>query len=149
MVSDEIAEAVFQGGYFAHGFTYSGHPTSAAAALANLEFIEAHGLVERVRDDVGPYFQKKLRAFSDHPAVGEIRGEMLIGAIELLPRGGKAAITPTTSLGIPAASHIRKEGTIVRGIRNLIAVAPPLIITNDEIDELFGSIERGLEKLWD
>jgi putrescine aminotransferase len=149
MVSDEIAEAVFHGGYFAHGFTYSGHPTCAAAALANLEFIEAHGLVERVRDDVGPYFQKKLRAFSDHPAVGEIRSEMLIGAIELLPKGGKAAITPTTSLGIPAASHIRKEGTIVRGIRNLIAVAPPLIITHNEIDELFGSIERGLEKLWD
>lgn len=149
MVSDEIAETVFKGGYFAHGFTYSGHPTSAAAALANLETIENLGLVERVRDDVGPYFQKKLHAFAEHPAVGEIRGHMLIGAIELLPKGGRQAITPTTSLGIPAAAHIRNEGSIVRGIRNLIAVAPPLIITHAEIDELFASIERGLEKLWE
>ena len=149
MVSDEIAETVFKGGYFAHGFTYSGHPTSAAAALANLETIENLGLIERVRDDVGPYFQKKLHAFADHPAVGEIRGHMLIGAIELLPKGGREAITPATSLGIPAAAHIRKEGSIVRGIRNLIAVAPPLIITHAEIDELFASIERGLEKLWE
>jgi putrescine aminotransferase len=149
MVSDEIAETVFKGGYFAHGFTYSGHPTSAAAALANLETIENLGLIERVRDDVGPYFQKKLHAFADHPAVGEIRGHMLIGAIELLPKGGREAITPATSLGIPAAAHIRNEGSIVRGIRNLIAVAPPLIITHAEIDELFASIERGLEKLWE
>jgi putrescine aminotransferase len=149
MVSDEIAETVFKGGYFAHGFTYSGHPTSAAAALANLETIENLGLIERVRDDVGPYFQKKLHAFASHPAVGEIRGHMLIGAIELLPKGGREAITPATSLGIPAAAHIRNEGSIVRGIRNLIAVAPPLIITHTEIDELFASIERGLEKLWE
>jgi adenosylmethionine-8-amino-7-oxononanoate aminotransferase len=149
MVSDEIAETVFKGGYFAHGFTYSGHPTSAAAALANLETIENLGLIERVRDDVGPYFQKKLQAYADHPAVGEIRGHMLIGAIELLPKGGREAITSATSLGIPAAAHIRNEGSIVRGIRNLIAVAPPLIITRAEIDELFASIERGLEKLWD
>jgi len=149
MVSDEIAETVFKGGYFAHGFTYSGHPTSAAAALANLETIENLGLIERVRDDVGPYFQKKLHAYADHPAAGEIRAHMLIGAIELLPKGGREAITPATSLGIPAAAHIRNEGSIVRGIRNLIAVAPPLIITHAEIDELFASIERGLEKLWE
>ncbi|MEI8292969.1 MAG: aminotransferase [bacterium] len=148
MVSDEIAETLFQGGYFAHGFTYSGHPTSAAAALANLETIESLGLIERVRDDVGPYFQKRLHALTDHPAVGEARGEMLIGALELLPRGGREAMTPATSLGIPAAALIRNEGSIVRGIRNLIAVAPPLIITRCEIDELFGSIERGLEQLW-
>jgi adenosylmethionine-8-amino-7-oxononanoate aminotransferase len=74
---------------------------------------------------------------------------MLIGALELLPKGGAEAITPATSLGIPAAALIRKEGSIVRGIRNLIAVAPPLIITHEEIDELFASIERGLERLWD
>lgn len=149
MVSDEIAETVLKGGYFAHGFTYSGHPTSAAAALANLETIENLGLIERVRDDVGPYFEKKLHAFAAHPAVSEIRGHMLIGAIELLPKGGREAITPATSIGIPAAAHIRHEGSIVRGIRNLIAVAPPLIITHAEVDELFASIERGLEKLWE
>jgi putrescine aminotransferase len=67
MVSDEIAETVFQGGYFAHGFTYSGHPTSAAAALANLETIEKLGLIDRVREDVGPYFQKNSTPSQDTP----------------------------------------------------------------------------------
>ena len=149
MVSEEIAESVFKGGYFGHGFTYSGHPTSAAAALANLETIENLGLIERVRNDVGPYFQQKLRAMANHPAVGEIRGEMLIGAMDLVPRGGRSALTPASALGLPAANLIRKEGAIVRGIRNLIAIAPPLIITREEIDHLFACISRGLDHLWD
>jgi putrescine aminotransferase len=149
MVSDEIAETIHEGGYFAHGYTYSGHPTSAAAALANLETIEKLGLVERVRDDVGPYFQEKLKELSAHPAVGEMRGTMLIGALELVPRGGRAAITNPNTLGLKAAALIRQEGVIVRGIRDLIAVAPPLIITREEIDHLFACMRRGLDRLWD
>ena len=104
MVSDEIADAIEHGGYFAHGFTYSGHPTTAAAALANLDVIEKENLVAHVRDDAGPYFQEKLQSFAGHPAVGEVRGYQMIGAIELLPRDGKAALTPTTMLGIKAAA---------------------------------------------
>ncbi len=149
MLSDEIADTLSGGGYFAHGFTYSGHPSCAAAALANLQTIESLGLVESVRDNVGPYFQEKLHAFADHPAVGEIRGVGLIGAIELLPKGGRAALVPGTNLGIRAANLIREEGSIVRGIRDLIALAPPLIITKPEIDQLFDSISRGLDHLWD
>ena len=148
MVADEVAEALVHGGYLAHGFTYSGHPVPCAVALANLDLIEREGLIPRVRDDVGPYFQEKLRAFAGHPAVGEVRGCQLIGAMELLPRGGRAALTPTTLLGIHAAKLIRSEGVIVRGIRDLIAVAPPLTITREEIDTLFAAIARGLERLW-
>ena len=95
MVSDEIADVLLHHGYFAHGFTYSGHPTTCAAALANLDIIENDGLIPRVRTNLGPYFQEKLRAFAGHPAVGEVRGTGLIGALELVPRGGKAALTPT------------------------------------------------------
>ena len=149
MMSDEITETLFKGGYFAHGFTYSGHPSCAAAALANLETIEKLGLVEQVANDTGPYFQEKLRVISEHPAVSEIRGFGLIGAMEVVPRGGRAALTPTTFLGIKASNIIREEGTIVRGIRDLIAVAPPLIITRAEIDEMFDSITRGLDRLWE
>jgi putrescine aminotransferase len=149
MVSDDIAETLFGGGYFAHGYTYSGHPTSAAAALANLETIESLDLITRVREEVGPYFQEKLHSFREHPAVSEIRGLGLIGAMELIPRGGRAALTPASVLGVKASALIRNEGTIVRGIRDLIAMAPPLIITKDEIDQLFNSIHRGLDKLWD
>lgn len=149
MMSDEIAEAMLTGGYFAHGFTYSGHPTCAAAALANLEVIENLKLIPRVKDDIGPYFQGKLQEMAAHPAVSEARGTGLIGALELVPRGGREALTPTTMLGLKAWSLIREEGVMVRGIRDLIALAPPLIITHAEVDELFGGIRRGLDKLWD
>lgn len=148
MISDEISEALISGGYFAHGFTYSGHPVTTAAALANLDVVERTHLVERTRDDVGPYFQQQLHAMASHPAVSEARGEGLIGALELVPREGREALTPTTMLGIRASALIREEGAMVRGIRDLIAMAPPLIITHAEIDELFAAIRRGLDRLW-
>ncbi len=149
MLSDELAEAMAGGGYFAHGFTYSGHPVCAAAALANLHVIEQLGLVERVRDDIGPYFQEKLRAMAAHPAVAEARGVGLIGALELVPRGGREALTAASALGLKAWSLIREEGVMVRGIRDLIAMAPPLIIARAEVDELFDGVRRGLDRLWD
>ncbi|MEA3212086.1 MAG: putrescine---pyruvate transaminase [Chthoniobacter sp.] len=149
MVSDEIADTLLHSGYFAHGFTYSGHPTSCAASLANLDLLERDGLITRVRADVGPYLQQKLRAFSGHPAVGDIRGCNLIGALELVPRGGKAALTATAMLGVKAAALAREEGVIVRGIRDIVAVAPPLTITRAEIDELFAAVSRALDRLWD
>lgn len=147
MVSDEIAAAISNTGYFAHGFTYSGHPTTAAAALANLDLLEKDRLIPRVRDETGSYFQRKLREFGSHPAVGEVRGCGLIGALELLPRGGKAALTPTNPLGAKAARIAREEGVIVRGIRDLIALSPPLIITTDEIDYLMAAVGRTLDRL--
>ena len=149
MVSDEIARDVIKGGYFAHGFTYSSHPTTAAAAMANLDLLESGNLVSRVRDDVGPYFQQKLAEFAGHPAVGEVRGYGLIGALELLPRAGKAALTPTSFLGAKAAGIAREEGVIVRGIRDLIAMSPPLIVTRAEVDLLFAAVGRTLERLWE
>ncbi len=149
VVRDELAQQLIGGGYLAHGFTYSGHPVSCAAALANLAVIERDGLVERTRDHLGPYFQARLRSLSGHPAVGEVRGLGLIGALELIPRNGKRALTPQTMLGLRGARLAREEGVIVRGIRDLIALAPPLIIKPTEIDMLFDGVHRALDRLWD
>jgi len=97
---------------------------------------------------VGPYFQEKLRSFREHPAVGEIRGVGLIGALELIPREGKGALTPVSLLGVKAAALAREEGIIVRGIRDIVAVSPPLTITHAEIDELFEGVGKALDRLW-
>jgi putrescine---pyruvate transaminase len=148
MLSDEIAEAMLSGGYFAHGFTYSGHPACAAAALANLNEIEGLGLIPHVEKDLAPYFQAKVAEMRSHPAVAEVRGYGLIAGLELIPREGRDALTPTSMLGLKAWSLIREEGAMVRGIRDLIALAPPLIISHTEIDELFDCIRRGLDRLW-
>jgi putrescine---pyruvate transaminase len=148
MVADEIADILIEAGYLAHGFTYSGHPVSCAAALANIDIIENDQLVPRTANDLGPYFQKKLREFSSHPTVAEVRGEQLIGALELVPKGGKAALTPTSFLGVRAAKFVREEGVIVRGIRDLIAIAPPLTVTHEEVDIVFEAVRKGLDRLW-
>ncbi len=146
VVRDEIAEVLMHAGYLAHGFTYSGHPTTCAAALANIAVIERDRLVERVRDDVGPYFQRKLQSYASHPLVGEARGHGLIGALELLPPDrDKSRLTG--ALGAKAAKIAREEGVIIRGIRDLIAMSPPLIITHTEIDELFAGVERTLARM--
>jgi putrescine aminotransferase len=148
MVSDEIARDLIESGYFAHGFTYSSHPTPAAAALANLDVLEKGNLIARVHDEVGPYVQQELNEFAGHPAVGEVRGFGLIGALDLLPRGGKAALSPANPLGAKAAAIAREEGVIVRGIRDLIAMSPPFTITRGEIDHLFAAVGRTLERVW-
>ena len=148
MVSDEMVEVLNTGGYLAHGYTYSGHPTPCAAALANLQIIEDENLIVRTRDDTGPYFQAKLKELIGHPAVGEVRGCGLIGAVELLPPGGRAELAKTPNLlGAKAARIAREQGVIVRGIRDLIAMSPPLTTTHEEIDELFTAVRRTLGQI--
>lgn len=146
VVRDEIADVLIHGGYLAHGFTYSGHPTTCAAGLANIAVIERDHLVEHVRDDVGPYFQQKLQSYAGHPLVGDVRGHGLIGALELLPPDRDKSKLNNT-LGAKAAGLARAEGVIVRGIRDLIAMSPPLIITRPQIDELFAGVDRMFAKL--
>jgi adenosylmethionine-8-amino-7-oxononanoate aminotransferase len=83
-----------------------------------------------------------------HPAVGEVRGNNLIGAIELLPRGGRAELAKNpNTLGVKAANIARKHGVIVRGIRDLIAMSPPLIVTTAELDQLFAAVGKTLDEL--
>ena len=148
LVSDEITAALEGGGTLAHGFTYTGHPVPCAAALANLDILERERLVERVRDDVGPRFQAALRRFADHPAVAEVRGVQLIGALELRrPSRGPRADAPPNTLGLAAHELAREEGVIVRGIRDLVALAPPFVVTHDELDRMFASLTRALDRL--
>lgn len=141
ILSDKVAGVLQAGGYFAHGHTYTGHPACAAAALANLRVIERDGLVGRTRDETGPFLQKALGTLADHPAVAEVRGQALIGAVELVPRKG------VPGLGVKAADLIRENGVIVRGIRDLVAIAPPLIVSAEEIEEIVSAIRAGLDRL--
>ncbi|MEM6675040.1 MAG: aminotransferase [Planctomycetota bacterium] len=142
-VRDCIAEAMHEAGYLAHGFTYSGHPATCAAALANLGVLERDGVIPRVADDVGPYFEAKLAEFDGHPAVGETRGFRLLGAIEIVDPHGRVE----GPLGPWCSDRVRAAGVVVRGIRNLIALSPPLIITREEIDELFAAVRGVLDEL--
>jgi putrescine aminotransferase len=149
LVSDEIAETLAGGGYLAHGFTYTGHPVSCAAGLANLDILEREKLIERVRDDVGPRFLAALNELASHPAVAEVRGFGLIGALELRrPKQGPFAATAPNMLGPAVHNLAREEGVIVRGIRDLVAMSPPFVVTHGELDRMFALLTRALDRMW-
>ena len=144
-VRDEIADVVIEGGFFSHINTYAGHPTAAAAAIANLSILESENLVPRTRDTIGPYLQRRLREFVDHPLVGEVRGLGLIAAMELLP--SQEQERDSVALGPLAASIYREEGVIIRAVGNTLAFCPPLIITESEVDLLIEATHQVLTRL--
>jgi putrescine---pyruvate transaminase len=145
-ISGDIAKTLNEGGYYANGHTYSGHPVACAAALANIELMEKTKIVKYVAEDIGPYFSAKLLSFAKHPAVGEARCCNLMGALELLDHGKKVT-DPYFGLGPKAAALIRKNGVIVRGLSNLVAISPALVATHADVDALFDGVKKGLDQL--
>jgi 4-aminobutyrate---pyruvate transaminase len=135
-------------GTFGHGFTYSGHPVSAAVALETLKIYEERDILAQVRR-VAPAFQRELRRFADHPLVGEARGVGLVGALELVKdKRTKEPFTPQQGVGIQLAKLCQDEGLITRAIADSIAFCPPLIITEAEIEEMFRRFAKGLDATW-
>jgi putrescine---pyruvate transaminase len=133
---------------FAHGFTYSGHPTAAAVALKNLEIMQRERLVERVATDVGPYFAKALARLDAHELVGEVRSLGLIAGLEIVSRkgtnerfGGKEG-----TAGPIVRDLCIENGLMVRAVRDTLVMCPPLVITHAEIDEMVDLLGRSLDQ---
>lgn len=152
LISEKIWEVLREGsakyGPFAHGYTYSGHPVAAAAALANLDIIEGEGLVERAAD-VGLYMQRRLRdAFSDHPLVGEVRGVGLLAGIELVEdKATKRSFDPSVAAARRLHELLMDEGLICRPILNTLAFSPPLIVGKEDVDSMVEMFDRALARL--
>jgi putrescine aminotransferase len=131
---------------FAHGYTYSGHPTCAAVALRNIEIIEREALVTRVAQDIGPHFQRALARLRAQPLVGEVRSLGLIGAVEIVRQPGtnlRFADKEGTA-GPVVRDRCIANGLMVRAVRDTIVICPPLIISHAEIDRLVEILARSL-----
>jgi len=154
LVGERVAKVLIeQGGEFAHGYTYSGHPVACAVALANLKLIEDEGLVQRVHDDTGPYLASQFDALRSHPLVGEAETCGLMGAIRLVRRkaqGGQAAETFASdkSVGMLCRGHCFGNGLIMRAVGDRMIIAPPLVLTRAQVDELIGLIKTCLDLTW-
>lgn len=150
MMSERIYAALAEGsrrhGIFATGFTYSGHPVPAAVALATLKIYDSDRIGEHVQA-VAPCFQRRLHALAGHPLVGEARGIGLIGAVELVrDKRTRQNFDPTLKLGAWAANKALEHGLIVRALANdTIALCPPLIIDQAQVDEMFDRLGRALD----
>jgi 4-aminobutyrate---pyruvate transaminase len=142
---EPMVEASGQVGMFGHGFTYSGHPVSAAVALRTLEIYEERKLYEHVRK-VSPQFQKALTALADHPLVGDARGIGLLGGCELVQdKKSKAAFDSKRAVGAQCMALCQERGLIVRAIGDVIVMCPPFVVTAAQIDEIFDLLRRGLD----
>ena len=148
-----IPEAVYEAmldesrkiGTFGHGYTYTGHPVGAAVALKVLEIYERDNIVGHVQSLV-PTFEGRLAKLRDHPLVGETRGRGMIGAIELVAdKATKRAFDPKAMVGAKANGFCQAHGAVLRNLVDAVALCPPLIITEDELNELFDRVERAID----
>ncbi|BEP38104.1 aspartate aminotransferase family protein [Variovorax sp. V59] len=148
MVNEKVHAAVAANsgkiGTFGHGFTYSGHPVACAIALETLKVYEDENIVAHVQSLV-PQFQKGLQAHAGRRYVGEVRGVGLIGAIELYADPAKRTpFDPAQKAGTRLAELALAQGLIVRAMGDSIAFCPPLIITAEQIDDMFARFGRAM-----
>ena len=139
LVSDRVADVlVDKAGEFAHGYTYSGHPAACAVAIANIRLIQREKLVERIRDDIGPYLQAKWATLADHPLVGEARMVGLMGAFELVSsKETMERFDEKQGAGAVFRDNAIASGVCLRATGDTIICAPPFTLTHAEADELF------------
>ena len=151
-ISDKMADVFHTvGGEFYHGYTYSGHPATCAAAIANLKIMHREKLVERVADDIGPYLQKRWAKLAEHPLVGEARMKGLMGALELVPdkENLDKRFEPEGQVGSMARDHSFKNGLVMRAVRDRLIICPPLTISHEEADELIVLATKTLDNTLD
>jgi putrescine aminotransferase len=150
LVSDRVADVLINDvGDFNHGFTYSGHPVCAAAALENLRIIEEEKLVERVRDDIGPYFAKAWNALADHDLVGEAASVGLMAALQLTSdKKTRTRFEKPDAIGSLVRNHALANGLILRATGDRMLASPPLVISHAEVDEMARITKIALDAAW-
>lgn len=149
LVTDDIFEALREQskklGQFGHGFTYSGHPACAAAALETLKIYNECDIVETA-NAVAPVLQEGLRAFASHPLVGEVRGVGLIAGVELVcDKQSKRAFGKEIAAGAVVQEEAKHRGLLIRALGDTLAFCPPLIISESEIRETLTAFGGALD----
>jgi putrescine aminotransferase len=147
MISDRIADVLIdKGGEFYHGYTYSGHPAACAVAIANLQILQRENLVERIKNDIGPYLQKGWQALEDHPLVGEARMVGLMGALELVKnKEPMQRFDDKQGVGTICRDFLVNNGLVMRAVGDTIVAAPPFVLSHAEADEMIEITRRCLD----
>lgn len=147
MVGDRVAQVLIdQGGEFNHGYTYSGHPVACAVALANLELMEREDLPGKVKNDTGPYLAQRFAELNDHPLVGVAETCGLVAGLVLVKdKATGETFDPDLGVGMKCRAHCFRNGLIMRAVGDRMIIAPPLVITRAQIDELMGLIRQCLD----
>ncbi len=147
MVGERVAQVLIdQGGEFQHGYTYSGHPVACAVAVANIRLLQRERIVERVRDDIGPYLAQAFASLAEHPLVGEAQTCGMMGALQLVQdKATGTAFDASLEVGMVCRAHCFANGLIMRAVGDRMIVAPPLVMTHAQLDEMTALIRRCLD----
>jgi len=151
IVSERIWKVLENGtdelGPFGHGWTYSAHPIGAAAGVANLNLLDDLKLIENARS-VGDYFMAGLRdALGNHPNVGDIRGEGLLGAVELVAdRDGRVFFEPNAQIGAKVNAALLNRQVISRAMPegDILGFAPPFCLSKAEADQIIEKLTAAI-----
>ena len=150
VLSDEVASVIDEGGDFNHGYTYSGHPVAAAVALENLRIMEDEKIVETVANETGPYLAGKWAELADHPLVGEAVISGMMASVALTPdkaaRAGFAAGVGTA--GLRCRDRCFENNLVMRHVGDRMIIAPPLVLSKDEIDMLIDRAVKSLDETY-
>jgi len=155
ILGERVVEVLDQGsdtfGPIGHGWTYSAHPIGAAAGVANLKVLEDENMVDHVRG-IGAYFQNSLREkFTDHPMVGEVRGEGLLAALEFVAeKEPRRFFEPAQKVGAKMSAAMLENGVIARAMPHgdILGFAPPFCITEDEVDTIVDAVAKSLDAVY-
>jgi len=150
MVSDRIGDVVVAHGDFNHGYTYSGHPVAAAVAIANINILRDEKVVEQVASDTGPYLKKKFEALSEHPLVGDAETcGFMAGLVLVKSKTPLTTFDSSLDVGMVCRGHCFGNGLIMRAVGDRMIIAPPLVTTRAQIDEMMVLIVRCLDLTYD
>jgi putrescine aminotransferase len=147
MVGDRVADVLIdRGGEFNHGYTYSGHPVACAVAIANIRLIQREHLVENVRDELGPYLARHFAALAEHPLIGEAQSVGLMGALQIVRDKASCALFDSAlEVGMVCRGFCFGNGLIMRAVGDRMIIAPPLVMTRAQIDEMVALIRECLD----
>ncbi|KAJ4705655.1 Gamma aminobutyrate transaminase mitochondrial-like [Melia azedarach] len=149
LVSTEVSEVIHSQikklGSFCHGFTYSGHPVSCAVALEALKIYKERNIVEQV-NKIAPRFQDGLKAYSDSPIIGEIRGTGLLLAVDFSDnKSPNEPFPPEWGIGTYFGAQCEKHGMLIEAERDSIMMCPPLTISPEEIEQIISIYGKALK----
>jgi 4-aminobutyrate--pyruvate transaminase len=133
-------------GVFGHGFTFGCHPVSAAVANKTLEIYETRGTVGHVQN-VSKTLTARIEALRDYAIVGEAQSVGLIAGVQLVAdKKTKSFFDPAAAVGVQCQKFAEQEGLIIRSLMgDRVAFCPPLIITDDEVNDMFDRFERAIK----
>lgn len=149
-VGDRVADVLIeQGGEFYHGFTYAGHPVACAVALANLDIIEGQNLAAAAARQGEALLAGLRGALGDHPLVSEIRGRGLMLAIELAEdRAAHKPYPSSAKVGLTCRNFATEGGLVMRACRDTMVLAPPLVISDEEVKLVVERAARAIDQTW-